>query len=261
MPLMELFDTHCHLDVEEFDSDRMQVLARARARGVRRLLIPAVDATHWEPLVQLCRRESGLFPALGLHPVYVEKHTREHIEALAQAVETHRPVAIGEIGLDYFVSGLDRGKQQTLFEAQLEVARDAGLPVVLHVRKAHDQVLSTLRRIRVKGGTAHAFNGSLQQAQQYIDMGFKLGFGGTLTYTRSTKIRQLAKDLPVDALVLETDAPDMVVSAHHGERNSPEYLPDCLQALSDVRDEAPALLAEQTTRNASAVFSLDAPAA
>ena len=136
------------------------------------------------------------------------------------------------------------------------MARDADLPVLLHVRKSHDQVLATLRRMRVRGGIAHAFNGSLQQARQYLDLGFKLGFGGTLTYARSSRIRALAKALPLEAIVLETDAPDIPVAAHRGERNSPEYLPDCLQALAEVRDADAELLAAQTTRNACAVLYL-----
>ena len=143
-----------------------------------------------------------------------------------------------------------------IFEAQLSIAREAELPVLLHVRKAHDQVLAALRRIRVPGGIAHAFNGSLQQAQQYLDLGFKLGFGGTLTYERSKKIRQLAHDLPLDAIVLETDAPDMVVSQHRGERNSPEYLPEILAALVEVREEDASGLAKQTTLNACEVLGI-----
>ena len=253
---MELIDTHCHLDVAAFDADRQQVLDRARQQGVRRMVIPAVDADHWAGLIRLCQSEQALFPALGLHPAYLQAHKQEHISALEREIEKQRPVAVGEIGLDYFIRELDREKQQALFEAQLEVARDAGLPVILHVRKAHDQVLSTLRRIRVSGGTAHAFNGSLQQARQYIEMGFKLGFGGMLTYQRSNRIRRLAEDLPVDAIVLETDAPDMVVADHRGERNSPEYLPHCLRALADVRNEDADFLARQTTINACSVFSL-----
>lgn len=253
---MELIDTHCHLDAAAFDADRRQVLDRARQQGVRRMVIPAVDADHWAGLIRLCQSEQALFPALGLHPVYLQAHKQEHISALEREIEKQRPVAVGEIGLDYFIRELDREKQQALFEAQLEVARDAGLPVILHVRKAHDQVLSTLRRIRVSGGTAHAFNGSLQQARQYIEMGFKLGFGGMLTYQRSNRIRRLAEDLPVDAIVLETDAPDMVVADHRGERNSPEYLPHCLRALADVRNEDADFLARQTTINACSVFSL-----
>ncbi|HHJ16383.1 MAG TPA: TatD family deoxyribonuclease [Gammaproteobacteria bacterium] len=257
---MDLIDTHCHIDIEAFDADREQVLARASGQGVRQLIVPAIDAARWEKLIGLCATRPELFPALGLHPVFLDAHSNEDIAALEHAVATYRPLAVGEIGLDYFMRELDRDRQQALFEAQLEVARNAHLPVILHVRKAHDEVLATLRRIPVQGGTAHAFNGSLQQAQQYIDMGFKLGFGGMLTYPRSTHLRQLARELPVDAIVLETDAPDMTGAAHHGERNSPEYLPDCLHALSGVRDEAPEVLAQQTTDNARAVFALDAGA-
>jgi len=247
---MELTDTHCHLDLADFDADRGQVLARCRELGVTRILVPAVDAAGWDGLLDLCRSEAGLYPALGLHPVHIDTHRDGDIDALAGRIERERPVAVGEIGLDYHLTELDRDRQQALFEAQLAIARDAGLPVVLHVRKAHDAVIATLRRIRVAGGIVHAFNGSLQQARQYMDMGFGLGFGGTLTYEGSTRIRKLAAQLPPDALVLETDAPDMVVSAHRGERNSPEYLPLCLQALADVRGEDPADLAALTTRNA-----------
>ena len=253
----ELIDTHCHLDVEDFAADRDRVLARTREAGVRRLVIPAVDAAHWASLLELCRREAGLYPALGLHPVYLNQHKAQDVVALEREIERQQPVAVGEIGLDYYLAGLDREGQQRLFEAQLAVARDAGLPVVLHVRKAHDQVLAALRRAAVCGGIAHAFNGSLQQAQQYLDLGFKLGFGGMLTYERSSRIRSLARALPIDAIVLETDAPDMAVAAHRGERNSPEYLPDCLQALAEVRDQDPAWLAERTTQNACAVLPLD----
>lgn len=253
---MELIDTHCHIDVAEFDADRDAVLARARAAGVGRMVVPAVTADGWQFLIDLCRREPGLLPALGLHPVYVDRHRDADVDVLAEWVERERPVAVGEIGLDHFVAGLDRERQRRLFEAQLTVARDCGLPVLLHVRKAHDAMLATLKRIRVKGGIAHAFNGSLQQAAQYIDLGFKLGFGGMLTYERSSKLRRLAQALPLEALVLETDAPDMTVAAHRGERNSPEYLPDCLQALAAVRGEPAEHVAERTTRNAVEVLGL-----
>ncbi|MBZ0072876.1 MAG: TatD family hydrolase [Gammaproteobacteria bacterium] len=254
---MELFDTHCHIDVAAFAADRTAVLARARAAGVTRILVPAVTVDGWGFLVELCRREPGLLPALGLHPVYIDQHRDADVDTLAEWVERERPVAIGEIGLDYFVAGLDRERQQHLLEAQLIVARDSGLPVVLHVRKAHDAMLATLKRIRVQGGIAHAFNGSLQQAGHYLDLGFKLGFGGMLTYERSTKLRRLAQALPPEALVLETDAPDMTVAAHHGERNSPEYLPYCLQALAAARDEPLERIAALTTRNAIEVLGLE----
>jgi len=253
---MELFDTHCHLDVAAFDTDRLQVLQRAREQGVKNMLIPAIDADHWDGLLKLCESQPGLYPALGLHPVFLESHRAEHVARLEQYVDVQRPVAIGEIGLDYFVRELDRDAQRQLFEAQLAVARDAQLPVVLHVRKAHDEVLSCLKKTPVPGGTVHAFNGSEQQARHYIDMGFKLGFGGTLTWDRSRKIRELAHVLPIDSIVLETDAPDMAVAQHAGERNSPEYLVHCLQALAEVRDTAPEDIAAQTTANARTVFGL-----
>ena len=254
---MELVDTHCHLDDAAFDADRDQVLERCREYGVTRIVVPAVAAAGWDGLLALCRSRPGLYPALGLHPVHVDTHVDADVGALAAQIEAQRPVAVGEIGLDYYLQGLDRDRQQALFEAQLAIARDAGLPVLLHVRKAHDAVLATLRRLRVKGGIAHAFNGSLQQARQYLALGFRLGFGGTLTYEGSTRIRRLAAELPGEALVLETDAPDMVVAGHRGERNSPEYLPQCLQALANVRGEDPAQLAALTTRNAIDVLGLD----
>ena len=253
---MRLIDTHCHLDVEEFDPDRMAVLARARARGVAGIVVPGVQADHWHSLLEFCAGEPDLYPALGMHPVYVDTHRDVHLEQLERLVGQQRPLAIGEIGLDYYVAGLDHDRQQSLFEAQLELARVHDLPVILHVRKAHDAVLATLRRIQVRGGICHAFNGSLQQGHRYIDLGFRLGFGGMLTFTRSTKLRALAHDLPLSAIVLETDAPDMTVVQHQGERNSPEYLPYCLSALATVRGADEREIAEQTTANAREVLGL-----
>jgi TatD DNase family protein len=253
-----LIDTHCHLDVSEFDADRAAVLARARAAGIVAQVIPAVHRAGWPYLLELCRAEQDLYPALGLHPVYLDQHDDGDVDALAAAVAGERPVAIGEIGLDWFVERLDRVRQQALFERQLAVARDAGLPVILHVRRAHDATLATLRRIRVRGGIAHAYSGSLEQARQYLDLGFRLGFGGMLTFERSTRLRRLARELPLDAIVLETDAPDLTVASHRGERNSPEYLPECLAALAEVRAEDPESVAARTTANARAVLSLPA---
>ena len=253
---MELIDTHCHLDVDEFDADRSIILGRCRAAGINQIVVPAIHAAGWEKLLKLCKQETGLHPALGLHPVYIDSHQDEDLAKLEEKLVSEKPIAVGEIGLDFFLTDLDQQRQQEIFEAQLLIARETGLPVILHVRKAHDQVLAALRRTRVTGGIAHAFNGSLQQAQQYLDLGFKLGFGGTLTYDRSSKIRKLAQDLPLEAIVLETDAPDMVVSQHRGERNSPEYLPEILAALVEVRQEEATRLAEQTTLYACEVLGI-----
>jgi TatD DNase family protein len=254
---MELIDSHCHIDVAEFDADRAAVLAHCRDLGVTRMVVPAVDLRGWPGLIALCRNEAGLYPALGLHPIYLQQHGDDGVQQLEQQLAiTPEVVAIGEIGLDYFVTELDRQQQQILFEAQLTIARDAGLPVLLHIRKAYDQVLATLRRIRVKGGIAHAFNGSLEQARQFIELGFKLGFGGTLTFDRANNIRRLARELPLETIVLETDAPDMAGAAHRGQRNSPEYLPEYLQVLAVLRGENADSVARQTTLNTCQVLSL-----
>ena len=253
---MDLIDTHCHLDVADFDRDRDRVLAEARGVGVVGFVVPGIYAEGWPGLLRLCAGAADLYPALGLHPVYLDRHRPAHLITLEELLGSHRPLAVGEIGLDYFVRELDRDRQQSLFEAQLGLAAQAGLPVLLHVRKAHDQALATLRRIRVVGGIAHAFSGSLQQAMRYIDLGFKLGFGGMLTFERSRKLRALARQLPAESLVLETDAPDLTVARHRGKRNSPAYLPDCLAALAEARNEDPEAVASRTTENAREVLGL-----
>jgi TatD DNase family protein len=253
---MDLFDSHCHIDLGAFDDDRDQVLAAARAAGVTDLLVPGVERRTWDRLVGLCQQHRSLHLALGLHPVALAAHGEGDVRELAGRVASDRPLAVGEIGLDWQAPGLDRERQQSLFEAQLEVAAQAGLPVVLHVRKAHDRVLQTLRRYRLPGGFCHAFNGSLQQAGHYIERGFVLGFGGMLTFERSARLRRLAGDLPLESLVLETDAPDMTVASHRYQRNSPAYLPEVLQALANVRREPIEQLAAATTSNTRRVLGL-----
>jgi TatD DNase family protein len=253
---MKLFDTHCHIDVGEFDPDRGRVLDDARAAGVADLLVPAVQRSTWSPLIELCGADPGLHLALGMHPVYLQQHQSQDIQALADEVGRSRPVAIGEIGLDWQLKHLDRMQQQNLLEAQLGVAQSFHLPVVLHVRKAHDAMLQTLKRYRLNGGFCHAFNGSLDQAGRYIDMGFRLGFGGMLTFERSKRLRRLAADLPLESLVLETDAPDMTVASHQYQRNSPTYLPEVLATLAELRGTPAEGVAAQTTANAFDVLGI-----
>lgn len=251
---MEITDTHCHLDVADFDLDRNEVIKHCREQGISKIIIPAIESKTWVKILDLCKAEKGLYPALGLHPVFIKQHHADDINKLEKLLETVSPVAIGEIGLDFYIKELDQQQQINLFEAQLQIAKNHDLPVILHVRKAHDQVLQLLKKIKVKGGFSHAFNGSLQQAKQYIDLGFKLGFGGTLTYENSTKIHNLAKLLPLESIVLETDAPDMVVESHRGQRNSPEYIMECLMALAKIRNEDISFIAKQTTQNANDVI-------
>ena len=252
---MEIIDTHCHLDVSDFDLDRNEVIQKCRSQGINKIIIPAIESRTWSKVLDLCQAEKGLYPALGLHPVFIDKHKTDDIDKLENILEKMRPVAIGEIGLDFYIKELDQQQQIKLFEQQLLVAKNNNLPVILHVRKSHDHVLALLKKIKVKGGFCHAFNGSLQQADKYIEMGFKLGFGGTLTYENSSKIHSLAKTLPIESIVLETDAPDMVVESHRGQRNSPEYIVDTLSALAKIRQESIEFIAEQTSRNANDVIN------
>lgn len=253
-----LFDSHCHLDFPAFDKDREAVLRACREAGLAGIVVPGVTAATWPRLLGVVAAEPGfLHAALGLQPMFLAEHRRADLEALRRAIGAHRPVAIGEIGLDYYDKSLDREPQRELFRAQLEIAREADLPVILHVRKAHEEVLGLLREVPVRGGVAHAFNGSPQQAERYLDLGFKLGIGGAMTHERSRKLRAMVRALPAEAIVLETDAPDMAPANHRGERNSPAYLPEVLAALSELRNEAPEDLARLTTDNVRAVFRLN----
>lgn len=205
-------DTHCHLDAAEFAADRDAVRAAATAAGVGHLVIPAVERAHWREVIALAHRHGDSY-ALGIHPLFTGRAREDDIaalrELLAEVQGDPHLVAVGEIGLDFFVPGLDAERQIWFYEQQIKVARDFVLPVILHVRKSSDRLLKTLRAMPVVGGIAHAFNGSAQQAQAFIDLGFKLGFGGAVTYDRALKLRELAATLPLESIVLETDAPDI----------------------------------------------------
>ena len=257
-------DTHCHLDATEFDLDHAAVVARARAAGVHQIVLPAVAADHFDATRALAH-EHGLAYALGIHPLRVDAAQEQDLERLQQALSQWRGdprlVAVGEIGLDHFVPGLDRARQEHFYTEQLRLARDAGLPVILHVRQSADGLLKGLRRCGVAGGIAHAFNGSLQQAEQFVALGFCLGFGGALTFERALRIRALATQLPEHALVLETDAPDMppvwlyrtaaerALTPGQG-RNEPAELPRIGAVLATLRGCSVEHLAARTAANA-----------
>ena len=260
-------DSHCHLDAAEFDADRAEVIARARAAGVTQIVLPAVAPSNFEAVRRLATAH-GFGYALGIHPLFVARAVDADLERLSAALDECRSdprlVAVGEIGLDHFVPGLDRALQERFYVAQLRIAHHADLPVILHVRKSADILLKHLRAIRVRGGIAHAFNGSLQQAQAFVALGFKLGFGGTLTFERSRQIRRLACALPADAIVLETDAPDIPPqwlyrtaaerAAGAGSRNEPAELPRIAQTLAELRGMTLPALAELTSANVRAAL-------
>jgi TatD DNase family protein len=249
-----LIDTHCHLDAAEFDADRDEVAARAVAAGVTAIVVPAVEVGNFGDVERTCARYAGCLPAWGIHPMYVDRARDEDLGALRAQLRDKSAVAVGEIGLDHFVPGLDRQRQERFFVEQLKIARDFDLPVLLHIRRAQDAVLKQLRRIGVRGGIAHAFNGSRQQAVEFIKLGFKLGFGGAMTYARATRLRELAASLPLEAIVLETDAPDMAPAFAESRRNSPEYLPHIAGELALLRAIAPSEVEQATGANAAWVI-------
>lgn len=244
-----LIDSHCHLDAAEFDADRDAVQAAALAAGVGRIVVPGVAVDGFEKLKTSVARYPGCFAAYGIHPLYVMQAADADLDVLRRWLQTEKPVAVGEIGLDFYVPGIDPARQELFFVEQLKLAREFDLPVILHVRRAVDQVLKHLRRIRVSGGIAHAFNGSRQQADEFIKLGFKLGFGGAMTYAGSTRIRALAAALPLDSIVLETDAPDMAPAWLNGGRNSPAELPRIAAVLAELRGLPVAEIAERTSAN------------
>lgn len=264
---MDWIDTHCHLDAPEFDADRDAAWARARAAGVTMAVLPAVMAGHFERVHALAHR-LNLAYALGIHPLYVGQADDDDLERLRDALQRHaadpRLVAVGEIGLDWFVPGLDRERQQRFYLAQLRLARDAGLPVIAHVRRSADGLAAGLRRIEVTGGIAHAFNGSAEQAAALLACGLKLGFGGAMTFERALQIRRHAAALPDSAIVLETDAPDIAPhwlyrsagqrAAGAAARNEPAELPRIAQVLAALRGWSSDETAAHTGANARAAL-------
>ncbi len=249
-----LIDSHSHLDAAEFDADRDAVIARARAAGVRGQLIPAVTADGWEKLRAMCDAAPGLYPGYGLHPTFLDDHQDEHIDLLREWIERERPYAVGECGLDYFVEGLDLDKQRRLFEAQLKLAREFNLPVVVHARRAVDDVIATLRRIGDLRGVVHSFAGSREQAQQLWKIGFHLGIGGPVTYERAKRLRGIVAEMPIEWLLLETDSPDQPLSSDRGRRNEPARLVEIAEIIADLRGVDTRTIADATTANARDLF-------
>lgn len=253
---MDLVDTHVHLDDPAFDPDRDGVVARARAAGVARQVVPAIDAATWPRLRDCCAADPGLFAAYGLHPLLLDAHRPAHLDDLRGWIEREQPVAIGECGLDYFVDGLDRDTQLHYFTAQLRLAREFDLPVIVHARRAVEDVIIAVRKVGGLRGVVHSYAGSLEQARQLEDAGFLLGFGGPATYPGARRIRKVVAGVPLAQVLLETDAPDQPLWGHQGQRNEPCRLPGILAAIAEVRDDDPATIAKATTANAVRLFGL-----
>lgn len=255
--MIELTDSHAHLDDAGFDGDRAAVLQRAHQTGVRNIVVPAIHQASWPVIDALCQAHPEAHPAYGLHPIYLEQHQPEHLDDLVRWLNEHRAIAVGEIGLDFFLEGLDPERQRSYFQRQLHIARDFDLPVVVHARKAMDEVTSTLRRIGGLRGVVHSFSGSEQQAEQLWQLGFCVGIGGPVTYERAQRLRRIVATMPIDHLLLETDAPDQPGAAHRGQRNEPARLTEVLATVAQLRGVSEQDIAAATTANARKLFRFD----
>ncbi|HIO91993.1 MAG TPA: TatD family deoxyribonuclease [Leucothrix mucor] len=257
---LKLVDSHCHIDLTPFDSDRDAVLQRAKKAMVSHIITPAVTASRWDNLKALAEKYRCILPAYGLHPMFMPEHTNQHLDDLEQFLQVEKAISVGECGLDFFIkteqSDDAKKAQLNLFTSQLSIAQQFKLPVIIHARKSLDLVLKEIRQKRELSGVVHSFSGSEQQAHQLIDQGFYLGFGGPITYTRANKLRRLASSLPLDALLLETDAPDQPDASHHGLRNEPAWINHIAQTVADLRGISYEEVVETTSRNAFKLFQI-----
>ncbi|MCW9012427.1 MAG: TatD family hydrolase [Gammaproteobacteria bacterium] len=251
-----IVDSHCHLDFEDFDDDRDQVLASAKSIGIEHIVVPAISSATWPRLKKVCDHYLECHAAYGLHPYYIDKHCHSDLDKLDQWIKREQPVAVGECGLDFFLKDLDKNKQQEFFEAQLDIANENQLPVVIHSRKATEQVILCLKKYPSLTGMIHSYSGSLEQARQLIDMGFYISFGGAITYDRASKLHSIAAKLPLEKLLVETDAPDQPGLKHHGQRNQPYYIFDVIETLARLRNDTVENISHITSSNAIALFSL-----
>jgi TatD DNase family protein len=251
-----LIDSHCHLDDPRFDADRETVLERAREIGIAQVVVPGVTAATWPRTRRVCAEHPGLNAAYGLHPYFLAEHQDAHLAELEVWIEQEHPIAVGECGLDLYLKDLDLAAQEHFFAAQLATAQAAGLPVIIHARRAVDQVLKHLRRVPGLRADIHSFAGSEQQARQLIDLGCYLGIGGSVTYERAQRLRRVVQVVPLESLLLETDAPDQPGASHRGDRNEPAYLTEVLATVAALRGEDTAHVARVTAENAAALFGL-----
>ncbi|MEA9709485.1 TatD family hydrolase [Xanthomonas campestris] len=255
---MPLIDSHCHLDASEFDADRAAVIARAQAAGVMQQVVPAITATSWPGLREACALASGLHPAYGLHPIFLDQHRPEHLELLAEWIARERPCAIGECGLDFFLDGLDAQTQRHYFDGQLQLAKRFDLPLIVHARRAVEEVIARIKAVGGIRGVVHSFAGSPEQAQQLWKLDFMIGLGGPVTYPRANRLRGLAAQMPLQHLLLETDAPDQPDAEIRGQRNEPARLRTVLDCIAQLRGEPAEAIATQTSANARRLFGLPA---
>jgi len=255
----KLFDTHCHLDMDEFQDDLPAVLQRAKEKGVEKFIVPSCGSFNWDKAAVLSRQHRDIYYALGMHPYFTQEHNPDDLVELDNRLASAptKCIAVGECGLDFFKHDSDEDKQIVLFDAQLELANKHDLPVILHCRKAHQEMIKRLKQTKVaRTGVIHAFSGSYEQAMDFIKLGYYIGVGSTITYFRAKKTRETVSKLPLEYLVLETDAPDMPLSGYQGQRNVPERVLNVLNELIVLRSEPEQTVAEQVFKNSHFLFSI-----
>lgn len=255
---IKLIDSHCHLDDDRYDINRTNIIKRAKQQGVEQIILPATTAKRWEKVKQIAKSYTGVFPAYGLHPMFMQQHDRQHIGQLDEWLDRETSIAVGECGLDFFASNKNARQQIELFNAQLQLAKSHHLPVIVHVRKALDQVISLLRKNNTAfGGVIHSFSGSLQQAQQLSDLGFKLGIAATVSFDRAQKLRAVVTQINADTLLLESDAPDQPGIHHRGELNQPAFIVEHLKTIAQLRGISEEALSEILNQNTRSLFKLE----
>ena len=255
MPSPPLIDSHCHLDFEIFDDDRSDVLQRAKDNGISDIIIPGTEKKHWQRITNLCERHAQLHACYGLHPYWANAHDKQDIVQLQKYVDQHQSVAIGECGLDFRPQQADKKTQLYFFEAQLDLAANNQLPIVIHSVNATETVVQSIKKFKNLRGMIHSYSGSSEQARQLIDLDFYISLSGSVTYDNAKKIRKVAKDIPLESLLVETDAPDQPDQTNTNKRNEPAFLINTVKAIALIREETVETVATQTTDNAKKLFS------
>jgi len=254
--MIPLIDTHIHLDDDRFDKDREAICNNALAAGITAMVIPATTQKRWQKIFALTERYENVYPTAGLHPVFIDQHTDDHLADLQNILADNSCKAIGECGLDGFHKELDYEKQKHFFEQQLLIAKEVNLPLIIHARNAVQDVIQLIKSSGSTFGVIHSYNGSLEQARQLTDLGYLLSFGGAVTYDRATRLHKLVKELPLESLMVETDAPDQPPSQHKGKRNEPAYLTEIVAAIARIKGTTSAEIAQQSNANAKRLFNI-----
>jgi TatD DNase family protein len=255
--MISIVDTHCHLDLEAFDEDRSDVFQRALSAGVHAMVLVGYNPERWNTTADLCSRHGFLRRTLGVHPNNADIWSEEISAQLRREIEQDRPVAIGEIGLDFYRSAGNAEQQRHAFVEQLEMAAEFNLPVVIHQRSAEDEVINILTDMSPDSGVMHCFSGNQMYAERCLELGLYLGVGGVLTFSRSNEIRDAVAAVPFDRFILETDAPFLAPQLRRGKRNEPSLLPAVLHEVASVKNTSDIEVAEQTTKNAIDLFGED----